>query len=234
MLELTAGHVLLHSDLRIVCDIMRRGGICIMPCDTCYTLAALPHRLTTIAALRAMFPGRPNEPISLSFGSTHMLNQFVRLTSLDHKLLEQFAPGPMTLVCRLTNAMKVKALSGIADTLNHTLGVRIPDSSVERQLSVELEHPITTYAIRVEQDIIRSFRDAYDYIATKLDELEDPPEVAGIRNPSPLKYPDHSTVVTVQQIEPEFNIPHVYREGIIDARTIERLVDPLRKTLPQD
>ncbi len=228
--RLTPGDSLLHDDLKAVCDVLTVGGICIMPSDTCYTLAALPHYSSTIVAARSLFPGRRREPISLSFGSPEMLNRFVRMSTLNRRILFRFTPGPITLVGPLRGTKAKRKLQEVIDPTAGTLGVRIPDSNVERQVSLALNAPLTAYAIRVEGRLAQQYADAYDYIDETLRSLGGNLLVIGIRG-SKVCYQQHSTVVETIPEGMSGEILHILRQGEIDRSKIEEVIRIVKGSL---
>lgn len=222
--QLTRGGSLLQHDLLQICQVLRNGGVAILPSDTCYSIAALPHYSNTIAEARSLFPNREHEPISLAFASPEMLERFVHISNVNRHILIELTPGPMTLVAPVKTAFEER-MRPVANVTTNTLGVRLPDSIIERQVSQALGMPITTYAIRFSGHLARYYADAHDYIATVLQD-RDPEhaiEVIGVRGSSP-QYHSHSTVVETLPRKQAGHILNIIRDGDIDRERIEKIV----------
>jgi tRNA threonylcarbamoyl adenosine modification protein (Sua5/YciO/YrdC/YwlC family) len=221
---LTFGDSLAYGHLREVCYTLRNGGLCILPSDTCYALAGIPTRQDVIGRIAKILPEKEHEPISLSFGSLQMVEDWVVLTANDYRTIDKFCPGPITVVCVIKETRDKIAISDLLHT-SGTIGVRIPDSPVERQISIELGNPITTCAIRSDNnDIVRSYDDAIDIVRSRLSNLNENILLAAIQMKR-IKYRDLSTVVSVQPSMASPYTIHVFRPGVIEP---EEITDAIR------
>jgi L-threonylcarbamoyladenylate synthase len=239
-LRLTLGDALAYSDLRSVCEILRDGGLCLVPSDTCYSIAALPFRRDAIARLGRVLPGKEQEPIPLCFGSLALVKKWVRLTPRDIRAIDEFWPGPLTLVCEIAEWHDPEIVSEMLHTVGN-IGVRIPDSAVERQISSELERPITTCAVRDEAGrAVQSFDDAISVVRGRIDAIGEPISFAAIRGRRRLSR-TVSTVATVQVSQAPADVDtgegytlYVFRPGAIEPEKIERRLrstkNPLKHT----
>ncbi len=126
--------------------LMRRGYI-LLPSDTCYSLAAIAIDDTVHGRINAIL-NRGDDPISLAFPSYFQLQQFVHVDRVAAALLEQFTPGPITVVCRANEKIPKRFLTHTIKSGRGTIGVRIPDSYVERDIAASTPYPLTTVAVR--------------------------------------------------------------------------------------
>jgi tRNA A37 threonylcarbamoyladenosine synthetase subunit TsaC/SUA5/YrdC len=235
--SLTSGDSLPQGELRQVVHTLRSGGICILPSDTCYGVAALPFRRDAMSHLATILPDKAAEPIPLAFGSLGLIEQFVKLTASDERLADTHWPGPLTLVCEINDFHEKRALESMLHTKG-TIGVRISDSAVERQISIELQRPITTCALRDESGHpVQSFDDAFNLTRSRMKAKDERFLLFGVRTPH-LTYNDLSTVVTVQEgalpVNEKLSAPdavYLYRPGVFSRRTLERT---LRRMSPSD
>jgi len=121
---------------------LRRGLIVAYPTETVYGLAVDPFNEE---ALRALFhlKGRAfTEPISVIIGEPSMLASIVEeVTPLAGRLIEEFWPGPLTLVLKASRDFPA-LLTGRTEG-EPTIGVRLPGSEIARRLSMEFGGPIT-------------------------------------------------------------------------------------------
>ena len=126
---------------------LRRGLIVAYPTETFYGLAVDPFNEE---ALRSLFhlKGRAfTEPISLIIGDSSMLASIVvEVTPLAGRLMEEFWPGPLTLVFKASSDIPslLSGRAGRADGEGEpTIGVRVPGCVMARRLSMEFGGPIT-------------------------------------------------------------------------------------------
>lgn len=219
---LTFGSSLFYRDLREICDGLKRGNLCILPSDTGYSLAAYPFNPKGVARLEKILDGKREDPIPFSFDTRKRAMKFVKFTQKDLRLIEKLFPGPLTLVCKAKDSKIQEIVCSIIHTEN-TIGVRIPDSPVERQICSELEAPITTCAIRMpDGKIVQKFTDAIEVVNTKLSDCLDNFVIYAVQVPE-IKYSDHSTVATVQGKFPY--VFSVYRPGVIEPKVLKNALD---------
>lgn len=126
---------------------LRRGLIVAYPTETFYGLAVDPFNEE---ALRALFhlKGRAfTEPVSVIIGDVSMLASIVEVvTPLAARLMEEFWPGPLTLVFKAgpdIAALLTGRAPGDAGEGGPTIGVRVPGCDMARRLSMEFGGPIT-------------------------------------------------------------------------------------------
>lgn len=237
IVRLTFGDSLAYGHLRQACYTLRQGGLCILPSDTCYSLAALPFRRDSLAHLASILPDKDADPIPLAFGSLVLVQNYVKLTPRDEKLIDAYCPGPLTLVCEINDRQEKNVIEDMLHT-HGTIGVRIPDSTVERQVSIELQRPITTCAIRDDSGgPVRSFDDAVSLVRMRMKDRQEEFMLFAVKM-TRLAYRDVSTVASVQkdtlpegkQLVSPYSV-FIYRPGILEP---EQLESALRKLWPSD
>ncbi len=121
--------------------ILKQGGIVVYPTDTAYGLAV---DATNAAAVKKLYrlKGRSfHNPIHVIPPSKNWIEKLVRLNPAAKLLIEEFLPGPLTLVLPLKiSGPSWKLLS--AGT--KTLGIRRPKNKLALDLASGLGKPITT------------------------------------------------------------------------------------------
>ena len=225
--SLISGDSLTYGHLREISDILLYGGFCLLPSDTGYSIASLPFLKKSVSPIFDIFPKGFTDPISLAFYHPELAEEYVKLTLEDQAVIETSCPGGITLVCEILDK---KDRSFVKDRINTdgTIGVRISNSSVENQLSLELKRPITTFAVRYPHGkIVQNFDDAVDIIRQMLNGKKC--AWAAIKMPY-FYYSDHSTVVTVQPalVDPDYTIK-IFREGAIEPKVIKSSLEKLSK-----
>ena len=122
-----------------VVEVLRNGGVAAIPTDTVYGLAA--NGLAAAAAARVFeVKGRPaGMALPLLLASADDLSLCcVDVPDSARNLATAFWPGPLTLVLRRSDAVP-DAVTGGGDTV----GVRVPDHPVPREIAQRLGSPIT-------------------------------------------------------------------------------------------
>lgn len=222
VIKLTYGDALAYGVLRVICQSMINGGVCILPSDTGYSLASLPFRKDVIVNINKLLPDQEMKSIPLSFGTLAMVEKFAYISGQGYRTIDQFCPGPITIVCKIKTeiADSKNTIEKILNT-SGTIGVRIPDSPVERQISNELERPITTCAIRDSSNqIIQQFDEALDIVKSRINSAGLNIDLIAIRA-NFIKYTEHSTVASVNpRLSNNYDI-HIFREGAISSKLIK-------------
>jgi tRNA threonylcarbamoyl adenosine modification protein (Sua5/YciO/YrdC/YwlC family) len=116
--------------------LLARGGVCALPTETVYGLAARADDERALAALRRL-KGRPEElAFTWHVASAVVLEQFEALRPLARRLAERYWPGPLTLV-----------LAGVPRGLERVArdgwtGVRAPAQALTAGLLAACEFPV--------------------------------------------------------------------------------------------
>lgn len=127
--------------------VLEAGGFVMLPSDTAYSVATW-LTTTRIRGQVNQLLQRANEPISLAFPSARVARRWTADNEIVTRLLERFTPGPITVVCAASPLIPVAVTRDGLGSLNHTIGVRVPDSVVERQVAGVGSSAITTVPVR--------------------------------------------------------------------------------------
>ncbi len=120
-------------------EVLRNGGVAAIPTDTVYGLAA--GGLDDAAVARVFeVKGRPEGmPLPLLLADVADISLCcVDVPESARSLAEAFWPGPLTLVLRRSDAVP-----DIVTASGDTVGVRVPDHPVPREIARRLGSPIT-------------------------------------------------------------------------------------------
>ena len=156
---------------RVRSKLVRRGFV-LLPSDTCYSLAALAADDATRRAVNAAL-GRRDYPISLAFSSYLAVQQLIDVDNTTALLLECFTPGPITLVCKAKSDVSSDLLSGAVGSPDRTIGVRIPDSRIERDVAACTSFPLMSVAVREPEtgEAVQDFNRACQMVDSGTDRL---------------------------------------------------------------
>ncbi len=187
-------------------DILRGGGLVAYPTDTVYGLAALPDSDTAVTRLFEAKRRNPARPTPLLIASEEMARAVAGEVSDDARsLMAAFWPGALTIV--LAKAQTFRSLA-----VAETVGLRVPDHPLPRELSRLLGSPITGTSANVAggsepltaDDVLSQLGDAVDLV------------IDGGRCPGGRP----STVVDCT-VSP----PRVVRQGAISEAELLRVLD---------
>jgi tRNA threonylcarbamoyl adenosine modification protein (Sua5/YciO/YrdC/YwlC family) len=111
-------------------DLLRRGRVVGMPTDTVYGLAADPTSREGVARLYEI-KGRPaDKPIALLVASVEQAETLVEVSGWAADLGRRHWPGPLTLVLPMSRPLP----RWVGDPEKRTVGVRVPDHPMAREL----------------------------------------------------------------------------------------------------
>ena len=138
-------------DVRKVVEVLRDGGIIIYPTDTVYGLGC---DITNVKAVEkiARFKGTNIEKSNFSFICSDLshLSDFTKpISNTVFKLMKKNLPGPFTFILPANNNVP-KYFKG----KKKTVGIRVPDNNIIREIVLELGNPIMSTSIRDEDEII--------------------------------------------------------------------------------
>lgn len=131
-------------------DVLRKGGIVIYPTDTIYGIGCDLMNRKSIERLCRIMDIKPQK-LDLSFICNDLshISEFVhRIDTPVFKLLKKALPGPFTFI--LESSSRVPK---ILDVNKKTVGIRIPDHNIPRQLVQELQNPLITTSIKDDDQI---------------------------------------------------------------------------------
>ncbi|PRD54372.1 L-threonylcarbamoyladenylate synthase [Sphingobacterium gobiense] len=150
-------------------DILRKGGVIIYPTDTVYGIGCditNQKAIERVCKIRGLKPEKSN----LSFICYDLtdISQYTKpFDTAVFRVLKKALPGPFTFIFNASGQVP-KLLS----TKKKTVGIRIPDNNIVREIVKELGNPIVTSSIRDEDDIIEYSTDP-ELIHEKYEELVD-------------------------------------------------------------
>jgi L-threonylcarbamoyladenylate synthase len=125
---------------------LRSGGLVVYPTDT---LVGLGARATDPRAVRRVgeAKGRPaRRPMSIAVSSTEEVERFAALSRSARQFVRRHLPGPFTILARPTAEARRTLAREIAG--GPTIGVRVPDHPVARELARRAGPIIATSANR--------------------------------------------------------------------------------------
>lgn len=148
---------------------LRAGNLVIVPTDTVYGIAADGTNADAVARLFRAKRRSPEKAVALLAASQAQAAAVADLSApAAQRLIAQWWPGPLTLVCRAQVPLPVGVDS------EGTVGVRVPADTVVQAIAQELGHPLAvSSANRSGEDATATFdgaiRDIGESAAVALD-----------------------------------------------------------------
>ncbi|MBB1151083.1 MULTISPECIES: L-threonylcarbamoyladenylate synthase [unclassified Myroides] len=186
-----------EKEINKVVEVLRNGGLIIYPTDTVYGLGC---DITNTKALEriARIKGIKLDKANFSFVCHDLSNISDYIKQIDtatFKILKKALPGPYTFILPGNNNLPKEFRK------KKTVGIRVPDNNIAREIVRRLGNPIVSTSIYDEDEILEYTTDP-ELIQEKWDNIVDLIIDGG--------YGDNqaSTVIDLSGIEPE-----IIREG---------------------
>lgn len=187
------------KEVRKVVEILQEGGIVIYPTDSVYGIGCSIEKsraVDRIAQIKSQKVEKSN--FSFIFCDLSQISEYTKnIDNSIFKLLKRNLPGPFTFILEANNN-----IPKIFKTKKKTIGIRVPDNNIIRDIVKELGHPIMTTSVLDDDEIIEYTTDP-ELIYEKYNDLVDMVINGGFGNN------EASTVVDCTGSEPE-----IIRQGI--------------------
>lgn len=162
-----------EKEIRKIVDILRNGGLVIYPTDTIYGIGCDINNAKAVEKV-ARIKGINLKKANLSFicyDLSHISDFTKPLNNHVFKLMKRHLPGPFTFI--------LPANSNVPKLFKNnkkTIGIRVPDNRIIRELVNELGNPILSTSVRDEDDILEYTTDPeliYEKFADQVDVVID-------------------------------------------------------------
>lgn len=150
-------------------EVLRNGGIIICPTDTIYGLGCdiTNHKaIERICRLRGIKPEKANFSFICS-DLSHISDYIKPIDTNVFRILKKALPGPYTFILNANNNVP-KLLS----SKKKTVGIRVPDNNIAREIVRLLGNPILSTSIRDDDDVLEYSTDP-ELIQEKYGEMVD-------------------------------------------------------------
>ena len=198
--------LLRSADVTRVADVLRAGGLAVLPTETGYLLASAAGSIPAVLRAFAVKQRDLANPMHVACSSVEMATEVGRLNAAAVRLLGRFTPGPLSVIVE-----KAPHLDNEYVTSNDTIGLRIPDHAGTLQVIAALGSPVTATSLnRSGQETVpvdRPLLESFDWQGQ-----EAVPVV--VDHPS-IRFRQPSTLVRVTAHQPE-----ILRVGPVSADQI--------------
>src|SRR5690606_22536521 len=134
-----------------VVDVLKKGGLIIYPTDTVYGIGCditNQKAIEKVCRIRGIKP----EKAHLSFichDLSHISDYIKPIENTTFRVLKKALPGPFTFIFEANNKVP-KLLS----SNKKTVGIRVPDNTIAREIVRKLGNPIVSASIRDDDEIL--------------------------------------------------------------------------------
>jgi len=138
-------------EIRGIVDVLRNGGLIIYPTDTVYGLGCDITNQKAVEKI-ARWKGVKIEKSNFSFicsDFSHLSMYTKPISNNVFKLMRKNLPGPFTFILEANNNVP-KYFKG----KKKTVGIRIPDNNIIRDIVSELGNPILSSSIHDDDDVL--------------------------------------------------------------------------------
>jgi tRNA threonylcarbamoyl adenosine modification protein (Sua5/YciO/YrdC/YwlC family) len=154
-------------EIEKVVSVLRDGGIVVYPTDTLYGMGcdALNVRaVEKICDLKGINPQKSN--LSIICNDLSAISEYARVDTPTFKLMKRNLPGPFTFILPTTSSLP-KIYKN-----KKTVGIRIPDNPVIREIARMLGNPVLSTSVKDEGEEIEYTTDP-DLIHEKWSDIVD-------------------------------------------------------------
>jgi len=143
-------------DVRQVTEVLKNGGVIIYPTDTVYGMGCDITNQKAVEKI-ARFKGIKVEKANFSFicsDLSHLSDYTKPISNTVFKLMKKNLPGPYTFILDASTNVP-KYFKG----KKKTVGIRVPDNNIIRDIVYELGNPVMSTSIHDEDDILEYITD---------------------------------------------------------------------------
>ena len=134
-----------------VVQVLRDGGVIVYPTDTVYAIGCDISNNKAVEKI-ARYKGINIEKANFSFicsDLSHLSDYTKPIPNAVFKLMKKNLPGPFTFILAANNNVP-KYFKG----KKKTVGIRVPDNNITREIVAQLDNPILSTSIRDDDEIL--------------------------------------------------------------------------------
>ncbi len=157
------------KELLKVVELLRNGGVVIVPTDTIYGICCditKPKAIERIAKIKNVKAEKA--PFSFIFYDLSNISDYCRpISNTIFKLMKKNLPGPFTFILNANNQ-----IPKLFRSTKSSIGIRIPGNKLIREIVKELGNPILSTSVHDDDDIVEYTTDP-ELIHEKFGDLVD-------------------------------------------------------------
>jgi tRNA threonylcarbamoyl adenosine modification protein (Sua5/YciO/YrdC/YwlC family) len=131
--------------IQLIVDTLRKGGVIIYPTDTVYAIGCDMNNRAAVERLCQIIGKKPEEAnLSLICHDLSNLSEYtVPFDDRIYRMMRKSLPGPYTFILKANS--KVPKL--FKAKTKKTIGIRVPDNNIPRDIVKELGNPLVSASI---------------------------------------------------------------------------------------
>jgi tRNA threonylcarbamoyl adenosine modification protein (Sua5/YciO/YrdC/YwlC family) len=131
-----------------VANVLRRGGVAVIPTDTVYSFACALNNAGAVDRLYEVKGITPAKRLSILVPDIATASRFTRgITNTMFRTMRRVLPGPYTFIFAASTEVPRVMLRK-----RRTVGIRLPDSPIVLAVLAELGEPLLTTSVRGQRD----------------------------------------------------------------------------------
>lgn len=152
-----------------VVDILKKGGIIIYPTDTVYGMGcdiSNSKAIDKICKIRGIKPEKANFSF-ICYDLSHISDFTRQIDNETYRVIKKALPGPFTFIFNAN-----KNVPKLLSSNKKTVGIRVPDNAIAREIVKILGNPIISTSIHDDDEIIEYSTDP-ELIHEKYEDIVD-------------------------------------------------------------
>ncbi len=155
--------------LNTIVECLKDGGVIIYPTDTVYGIGCDINKtraVERVCKIKNIKPEKSNFSL-ICYDLSHISDFTKHVSTPVYKVMRKALPGPFTFI--------LEANSSVPKLFKHkknTVGIRIPDNNIVREIVRLLEHPILSSSVKDEDELVEYTTDPeliYEKFQDKVD-----------------------------------------------------------------
>ena len=118
--------------------IIDRGGLVVYPTDSSYALGCHIGDKSAMERIQRLRKTDKDHHFTLVCSDLSEIGTYAKVSNSDYRLMRTLTPGPYTFLLKATSVVPRRLMN----PKRKTIGVRVPDNNIVRDLLIELGQPI--------------------------------------------------------------------------------------------
>jgi len=124
--------------IRQAAQIVRDGGVIVLPTDSCYAIACQLDDKDAVTRLRRIRGIDDKHHLALLCRDLSEIAQYAQVDNVQYRLLKSVTPGPYVFILPATREVPKR----VSHPSRKTIGLRVPDNAIAQALLHELDGPL--------------------------------------------------------------------------------------------
>jgi tRNA threonylcarbamoyl adenosine modification protein (Sua5/YciO/YrdC/YwlC family) len=124
-------------------DIMRKGGLVVIPTDSAYALACHLDDKKAVDRIKHLRQLNDKHNFTLMCRDLTDISTYAKVDNTAYRLLKNHTPGPFTFILNATTEVPRRLMH----PKRRTIGIRVPDNQIVSALLAELGEPIMSTSL---------------------------------------------------------------------------------------